>query len=60
MTDAAEQPVTCAWCGRTAPGERVPMDWVGDVAEGRQRYYCPVCAREHLRSIEARLDQEWW
>ena len=60
MIDAAEQPVTCAWCGRTAPGEGVPVDWVGDVAEGRQRYYCPVCAREHLRSIEARLDQEWW
>lgn len=21
---------------------------------------CPDCTREHVRSIEARLDQEWW
>jgi hypothetical protein len=60
VTGAAEQPVTCAWCGRAAPGDGVPVDWVGDATEGRQRHYCPTCAREHLRSIEARLDQEWW
>jgi endogenous inhibitor of DNA gyrase (YacG/DUF329 family) len=60
VTRAAEQRVTCARCGRTVPGEGVPVEWVADVAKGRQRHYCPTCAREHLRSIEARLDQEWW
>jgi hypothetical protein len=25
-----------------------------------QRHYCPACARQHLRSIEAKLDAEYW
>jgi hypothetical protein len=60
VSGSPAQPVTCAWCGKPAPGEGVPLDWVGEVSEGLQRSYCPSCAREHLRSIEARLDQEWW
>jgi hypothetical protein len=27
---------------------------------GRTVYYCDVCAREHLRSIEGKLDTEYW
>jgi hypothetical protein len=54
------QPVSCSWCGRTAPADGVPLDWVDDVVGDRAKHYCPTCAREHLRSIEARLDQEWW
>lgn len=55
-----ETPVACAWCGTVAPGGTAPLDWVADVAGGRTRHYCPTCAREHLRSIEAKLEQEWW
>jgi hypothetical protein len=28
--------------------------------EQPQRQYCPACAREHLRSIEAKLDETYW
>ncbi|HSK27690.1 MAG TPA: hypothetical protein VK894_12345 [Jiangellales bacterium] len=57
---SGDGPVSCAWCGTVAAGGSPPLDWVGDVVDGRTRYYCAACAREHLRSIEARLDQEWW
>jgi hypothetical protein len=38
----------------------VPLGWVVSVEAGRTRTYCEMCAREHLRSIEAKLDSEWW
>jgi hypothetical protein len=40
--------------------ETVPLSWVVSVEAGRTRTYCEACAREHLRSIEAKLDSEWW
>ena len=40
--------------------ETVPLSWVVSVEAGRTRTYCETCAREHLRSIEAKLDSEWW
>ena len=34
---------------------------LGDLCGGGQpRTYCERCAREHLRSIESKLDSEWW
>jgi hypothetical protein len=30
------------------------------VENGRRVYFCDHCAREHLRSIEGRLDSAWW
>ena len=38
----------------------VPLSWVVSVEAGRTRTYCKACAREHLRSIEAKLDSKWW
>jgi hypothetical protein len=23
-------------------------------------WYCETCARENVRAVEAKLDQEWW
>jgi hypothetical protein len=40
--------------------EAVPLGWVVSVEAGRTRTYCEACSREHLRSIEAKLDSEWW
>jgi hypothetical protein len=40
--------------------ETVPLGWVVSVEAGRTRTYCETCAREYLRSIEAKLDSEWW
>jgi hypothetical protein len=46
-------------CGRTAPTP--PVDWMRDTDARRGPVWvCASCARHHVRSIEARLDQEWW
>lgn len=54
--------VTCSWCGQVAdPPDEAPVDWVVERSPGApQRQYCPACAREHVRSIEAKLDAEHW
>jgi len=38
----------------------LPLTWVTSVENGRPKVYCDRCAREHLRSIESKLDSEWW
>jgi hypothetical protein len=39
----------------------VAAGWLREVgAGGRVSWVCPVCVRRHLRSIEARLDEDWW
>lgn len=61
MTGTDEQPpiVACALCGRQEPGP--PISWMSESDPRRGRvYYCDGCAREHLRAIESRLDQQWW
>ena len=65
--------VVCDFCGTPAPvatsddvGEdvaktdEVPFTWLTSVENGRRRVYCERCSREHLRSIESKLDSEWW
>ncbi|WP_328469005.1 hypothetical protein [Streptomyces sp. NBC_00448] len=48
----------CGRCGATAQG--LPLTWTCSVENGRRVYFCDTCAREHLRSIEGRLDSAWW
>lgn len=48
----------CARCGTTRAG--LPLTWTCSVENGRRVYFCDSCAREHLRSIEGRLDSAWW
>ena len=52
----------CNFCGRTPPDDpaTVPLTWVTSIENGVPKVYCDTCAREHLRSIEAKLDSEWW
>jgi hypothetical protein len=54
--------VTCDLCGASPPDgdDAVPLSWVRSVEAGQTRTYCDACAREYLRSIEAKLDSEWW
>lgn len=60
-TDPAEEsPVTCAFCGRAAPAAQAALTWTTAKEGGRLRHFCDRCSREHLRSIEAKLDSEWW
>ena len=50
--------VTCAMCGRTEPEQ--PLSWTTSVERGTVRFYCDACSRENVRSIESKLDSEWW
>jgi hypothetical protein len=41
-----------------------PLGWCADVVEcrdgARTRWVCTECTRKHVRSIEAKLEQQWW
>jgi hypothetical protein len=58
--------VRCAGCGRPPrvdePGgpDGIPWTWSIGTDEGRRAALCEGCTREHARSIEAKLDSEWW
>lgn len=54
--------MTCATCGRSAPGgdTAVLVTWARAVENGRTLWTCDVCSRTHLRSIEGKLDPAWW
>jgi hypothetical protein len=52
--------VACAWCGAVADGDEAPVTWATSLERGVVRHYCERCSREHLRSIEGRLDADWW
>ena len=49
---------TCARCGRTVEGR--PATWSLEVTPRGEARLCEQCSREHLRAIEARLDEAWW
>ncbi|WP_344009428.1 hypothetical protein [Nocardioides lentus] len=49
---------TCDLCGRTAADAAAALTWTTSVERGRRRAYCDVCSREHLRSLEGKLDAE--
>ncbi len=51
--------VECARCGRSEVGPPISWMYEHEARRGGQ-WYCLACARENLRSLEARLDQEWW
>jgi hypothetical protein len=53
------EPAACATCGAVATGS-VPVTWSAAVESGRRVWTCERCARENVRSIEAKLDSSWW
>ena len=73
MGTAAQDPV-CTTCGATAgadgggaPGvsraDRIALaqlTWTRSTEHGQVVWTCDACSREHLRSIEAKLDPAWW
>ena len=48
----------CTGCGAIAEG--VPATWTCSVEDGVRQYLCDECARANIRSIEGRLDSDWW
>ena len=55
-----DQPRVCDFCGRHESDPARTLTWSTAVENGRQRTYCDVCSREHLRSMEGKLDSEYW
>ncbi|MCW2812835.1 MAG: hypothetical protein JWN84_290 [Nocardioides sp.] len=51
--------LTCDVCGLRAE-EAETLAWTTSREDGRLRRCCDTCSREHLRSMEAKLDPEHW
>lgn len=51
---------TCDFCGDYTESDDLPITWTSAVEGGRQKFFCSICSRDHLRSMEAKLDSEWW
>ncbi|MDP9418385.1 MAG: hypothetical protein M3P48_11300 [Actinomycetota bacterium] len=58
MSEGGDTTASCGECGAVRPD--MPLTWTRSLERDRWRWYCEVCTREHARSIEGRLDQEWW
>jgi hypothetical protein len=52
----------CARCGAlgTAPPGGLPEGWSLASSDRGVDRLCAACTRENVRSIEAKLDEEWW
>lgn len=48
---------TCSACGATVEGDP-PLTWASATGPRGTTWTCERCTREHVRSIEARLDEE--
>jgi hypothetical protein len=60
MSEKRARPV-CATCGRISGDESdARLTWALGREDGRQVWTCDLCCREHLRSIEGKLDFTWW
>jgi hypothetical protein len=51
---------TCDFCGRQETDEAKTLAWTMAVENGRRRVFCDRCSRDHLRSMEGKLDSEFW
>ncbi len=52
--------VTCDSCGATDDSDVPPLTWSLSLERGRSMRYCDGCTRDHLRSMEGKLDQSFW
>ena len=55
-----DAPVTCSLCGRRADGPGDALTWTRAVENGRELAFCDACSRDNIRSIEGKLDSEFW
>jgi len=53
--------VTCGGIPASADAaDRARLTWSRGTENGRDVWTCDRCSREHLRSIEGKLDSAWW
>jgi predicted RNA-binding Zn-ribbon protein involved in translation (DUF1610 family) len=53
----------CVRCGTFAEAEATeitPIGWSWTPTERGIEWMCPACTRDNVRSIEAKLPEEWW
>jgi len=54
-------PMACATCGRIpADDSTASLTWAFGIENSRKVWTCDSCSREHLRSIESKLDSTYW
>jgi hypothetical protein len=60
-TDPVPGPA-CARCGTlgAGPPDGLPVGWSLAASERGVDRLCAACTRENVRSIEAKLDEDWW
>jgi hypothetical protein len=55
---------TCSRCGSVDPddagGDGLPLGWSLATSDRGVDRLCTACTREHVRDIEAKLDETWW
>ena len=55
--------LVCSTCGTTPPPEQqaaARLTWSRGTDSGRSTWTCDRCSRDNLRSIESKLDPDWW
>lgn len=55
--------LVCSSCGTTpAAGDEqhARLTWSLATDRGRTTWTCERCSRDHVRSIESKLDPDWW
>jgi hypothetical protein len=57
-------PPVCGTCGAVPDDEEsaalARLTWTHGTENGREAWTCDACSRRYLRSIEGKLDSEWW
>lgn len=56
---AEDHAVACGMCGTVVQGQP-PLTWSTQSGPRGVTQVCQQCTRDNLRSIEAKLEQEWW
>ena len=55
--------LVCESCGTVPPPDEqatARLTWSRGNERGRTAWICGDCSRENLRSIESKLDADWW
>jgi hypothetical protein len=52
----------CSRCGTTPedPAAEAPPGWSFETGRRGIQWLCLACTRDNVRSIEAKLPEEWW
>jgi len=51
----------CSRCGTVAEqDDQLPSGWSFETSERGILWTCQTCTRDNVRSIEAKLPEEWW